>query len=114
MLDSLRPARSDDEDEDEADGVEVEPVPQEKRPQFVLGDEVELEEPKQRKEVDHREVFTSSQEGDSVQRSKGGTSEDVKEEEDGKRGWKEVATDSRGNGESSGHQAPSASAGGVV
>lgn len=89
MLDSLRPAHAlhdeVDSDEDEAHEHEVEIIPQGERPQFVLGNEVDVidgEDKAEKGEVEHREVArgdTSEEHGrvEEGQKRKGEKFEDV-------------------------------------
>lgn len=80
MLDSLRPAgarASDDEDE-----VETEAVPESERPQFILGNEIDDDDKKEKAEVEHSENHTSAS----------AAFEHAQHSEEGKnKGWKEAA-----------------------
>jgi hypothetical protein len=112
MLDSLRPAGADGEDEEE-DEVEIEPVSHDQRPQFVLANEVDGADEDDlkgvKKEVEHREVVTPSPAlekeqaqaeaeaeapaQDEVSRAEQGEGENVHvvNGQQDKKGWKEVA-----------------------
>jgi hypothetical protein len=82
MLDSLRPpgARDDDEDEHEHEH-EHEAVPESERPQFILGNEIDTDDKREKAEVVHAENSHSGSEAfNNAQNS----------EEGRNKGWKEA------------------------